>query len=43
MSIRNFFDQDIVVAMIQAVRLIVHENKTAEEAYGLYKKLGGTE
>ena len=38
---RNIFQSEAPAAMIQAVRSIVHEGKTAEEAYGLYEELGG--
>ncbi len=38
---RNIFQSEHPAAMIQAVRSIVHEGKTAEEAYGLYEELGG--
>lgn len=36
---RNVFQSDAPVAMIQAVRKVVHENATAEEAYELYRDL----
>lgn len=36
---RNIFQNENPVAMIQAVRSVVHEGKTANEAYDLYKKL----
>jgi len=35
---RNIFQSDHPVAMIRAVRAIVHENATVDEAYDLYKK-----
>jgi putative autoinducer-2 (AI-2) aldolase len=34
---RNIFQSDNPVGMIKAVRAIVHENKTVDEAYRLYK------
>lgn len=34
---RNIFQNENPVAMIQAVRLIVHEGKTAEEAFKIYE------
>jgi len=37
---RNIFQNENPVAMIQAVRAVVHDGKTAEEAYDLYIKLG---
>ncbi|MEK6646269.1 MAG: 3-hydroxy-5-phosphonooxypentane-2,4-dione thiolase [Candidatus Firestonebacteria bacterium] len=36
---RNIFQNEHPVAMIQAVRSIVHEGNTAEEAYRFYNKL----
>lgn len=36
---RNIFQSDHPAAMIQAVRSIVHENKTAQEAFALYQSL----
>ncbi len=36
---RNIFQDEHPVAMIQAVRLIVHENKTVDQAYEFYKEL----
>ncbi len=36
---RNIFQNENPVAMIQAVRSVVHEGKTAGEAYDLYNKL----
>lgn len=38
---RNIFQSDSPAAMIQAVRKVVHENKTPEEAYELYQTLKG--
>ncbi|MDH5716052.1 MAG: 3-hydroxy-5-phosphonooxypentane-2,4-dione thiolase LsrF [Spirochaetia bacterium] len=35
---RNIFQNENPVAMIRAVRAVVHENKTAEEALHLYEK-----
>jgi putative autoinducer-2 (AI-2) aldolase len=37
---RNIFQSENPVAMIKAVRAIVHENKTAKEAYEIYKGSG---
>jgi putative autoinducer-2 (AI-2) aldolase len=39
---RNVFQSDAPVAMIQAVRKVVHENMAAEEAYELYRDLKGS-
>ena len=39
---RNVFQSDDPVAMIQAVRKVVHENMAAEEAYELYRDLKGS-
>jgi putative autoinducer-2 (AI-2) aldolase len=39
---RNIFQADSPVAMIQAVRAVVHENATPKEAYDLYQALKGT-
>jgi len=36
---RNIFQSDYPVAMIKAVRQIVHENASAESAYEVYQKL----
>ncbi len=36
---RNIFQNEHPVAMIKAVRAIVHENKSVEEAFALYQKL----
>ncbi len=36
---RNIFQSDSPVAMIQAVRKIVHENATVDEAYNLYENI----
>lgn len=36
---RNIFQSDAPVAMIRAVKAVVHENKTPEKAYELYKTL----
>jgi putative autoinducer-2 (AI-2) aldolase len=36
---RNIFQSDYPVAMIQAVRAIVHENKNVNEAYELFQSL----
>ena len=36
---RNIFQSEAPVAMIQAVRAVVHENETPEHAYDLYKTL----
>ncbi len=38
---RNIFQSEHPAAMIQAVRSIVHEGKSPEEAYGLYEELSG--
>ncbi|MCZ7380642.1 MAG: hypothetical protein O8C64_03580 [Candidatus Methanoperedens sp.] len=35
---RNIFQSDSPVGMIQAVRAIVHEGKSADEAYGIYEQ-----
>jgi putative autoinducer-2 (AI-2) aldolase len=35
---RNIFQSDNPVGMIKAVRAIVHENKTVDQAFGIYKK-----
>ncbi len=40
---RNVFQSEHPVAMIRAVRAIVHENMTPEEAYGLYSSISGDE
>ncbi len=37
---RNIFQSEHPVAMLKAVRAIVHENKSAKEAYEMYKNLG---
>ena len=36
---RNIFQSDAPVAMIQAVRKVVHENSSAKDAYALYEDL----
>ncbi len=36
---RNIFQSDAPIAMIQAVRAVVHENETAEKAYEMYHTL----
>jgi putative autoinducer-2 (AI-2) aldolase len=36
---RNIFQSDDPVAMIQAVRAVVHGNETAGKAYELYQDL----
>jgi putative autoinducer-2 (AI-2) aldolase len=36
---RNIFQSDSPVAMIQAVRKVVHENMKPEEAYKFYKSI----
>jgi putative autoinducer-2 (AI-2) aldolase len=36
---RNIFQSDNPVGMIQAVRAVVHDNASAEQAYGLYQKV----
>ncbi len=38
---RNIFQSEAPAAMIQAVRSIVHEGKTLDEACALYEELGG--
>lgn len=35
---RNIFQSDSPVGMIRAVRAIVHDNKSVEEAYGIYEE-----
>lgn len=35
---RNIFQSDNPIGMIKAVRAVVHEGKSVEEAYGIYKK-----
>ncbi len=40
---RNVFQSEHPVAMIRAVRAIVHENMTPEEAYRLYSSISGDE
>ncbi len=35
---RNIFQSDNPIGMIKAVRAIVHENKTVDDALGIYKK-----
>jgi 3-hydroxy-5-phosphonooxypentane-2,4-dione thiolase len=39
---RNVFQSEAPVAMIQAVRSVVHENASAREAYDLYLELKGS-
>ncbi len=39
---RNIFQSPNPVAMIQAVRAVVHDGETAEKGYQMYKDLGGT-
>jgi putative autoinducer-2 (AI-2) aldolase len=39
---RNIFQSEAPAAMIQAVRKVVHENKTPEEAYDVYRTLKTT-
>ena len=36
---RNIFQSEDPVAMIKAVRSVVHENETAEKAFELYNSL----
>jgi putative autoinducer-2 (AI-2) aldolase len=38
---RNIFQSDNPVAMIQAVRAVVHDNATPEQAYELYRSIKG--
>ena len=38
---RNVFQSDDPVAMIQAVRKVVHENATAQDAYDYFRELRG--
>lgn len=38
---RNIFQSDNPVAMIQAVRAVVHDNATPEQAYDLYRSIKG--
>ena len=40
---RNIFQSEAPVAMIKAVRSVVHENETAEKAFGLYNSLKADE
>ena len=40
---RNIFQTDTPIAMIQAVRAVVHENETPEKAFDLYNTLKNTE
>ncbi len=35
---RNIFQSDSPLGMIKAVRAIVHDNVTVEEAYEIYKQ-----
>ena len=39
---RNIFQSDAPVAMIQAVRAVVHDNETPKKAFELYKSLKKT-
>ncbi len=34
---RNIFQSDSPIGMIQAVRAIVHDNVSVDEAFGIYK------
>ena len=36
---RNIFQSDAPIAMIQAVRAVVHDNETPERAFDLYNTL----
>jgi putative autoinducer-2 (AI-2) aldolase len=36
---RNIFQSEAPTAMIQAVRAVVHDNKTPEKAFDLYNTL----
>lgn len=36
---RNIFQADNPVAMVKAIRAIVHDHETAEKAYDLYNTL----
>jgi putative autoinducer-2 (AI-2) aldolase len=36
---RNIFQSDAPVAMIQAVKAVVHENETPQKAFDLYNTL----
>lgn len=36
---RNIFQSDAPIAMIQAVRAVVHDNETPKKAFELYKSL----
>ena len=36
---RNIFQSDAPIAMIQAVRSVVHDNETPKKAFDLYKTL----
>jgi len=38
---RNVFQSDDPVAMIQAVRKVVHEKATAQDAYDYFRELKG--
>ena len=40
---RNIFQSDDPVAMIRAVKSVVHEGRSAEEAYALYGELSGAD
>jgi putative autoinducer-2 (AI-2) aldolase len=40
---RNIFQSEAPVAMIKAVRAVVHENKTSDEAYEMFQELSGEE
>jgi putative autoinducer-2 (AI-2) aldolase len=39
---RNIFQSNHPVAMIQAVRAVVHGGEKADKAYQMYRDLGGT-
>ena len=36
---RNIFQSEAPIAMIKAVRAVVHENKTPDEAYEIFEQL----
>ncbi len=40
---RNIWQSDYPVAMIKAVKAIVHQNATVKEAHEIFKKLKGAD
>jgi len=40
---RNIFQSEAPIAMIQAVREVVHKNTTPDEAYEMFEKLKSKE